>query len=70
MTNETMASAVRGGRQITAAELEAARETVRLCSGLSRLELARTICEHWDWVTAPGSHKVTLHRDLDELVGL
>ena len=59
MTNETMASAVRGGRQITAAELEAARETVRLCSGLSRLELARTICEHWDWVTASGSHKVT-----------
>jgi hypothetical protein len=59
MTNETMASAVRGGRQITHAELEAARETVRLCSGLSRLELARTICEHWDWVTASGSHKAT-----------
>ena len=54
-----MASAVRGCRQITHAELEAARETVRLCSGLSRLELARTICEHWDWVTASGSHKVT-----------
>lgn len=59
MANERMASAVRGGRQITHAELEATRETVRLCSGLSRLELARTICEHWDWVTASGSHKVT-----------
>lgn len=59
MANETMASTVRGGRQITPAELEAARQTVRLCSGLSRLELARTICEHWDWVTASGSHKVT-----------
>ena len=59
MANETMASAVWGGRQITPAELEAARQTVRLCSGLSRLELARTICEHWDWVTASGSHKVT-----------
>lgn len=59
MANEWMASAVRGGRQITHAEFEAARETVRLCSGLSRLELARTICEHWDWVTASGSHKVT-----------
>ena len=58
MANETMASAVRGGRQITPAEWEAARQTVRLCSGLSRLELARTICEHWDWVTASGSHKV------------
>ena len=54
-----MASVVRGGRPITPAELAAARETVRLCSGLSRLELARTICEHWDWVTASGSHKVT-----------
>ena len=54
-----MASAVRAGRQITHAELESARQTVRLCSGLSRLELARTICEHWDWVTASGSHKVT-----------
>jgi hypothetical protein len=59
MANETMARAVRGSQQITDAELEAARETVRLCSGLSRLELARTICEHWDWVTATGSPKVT-----------
>ncbi len=56
---ERMASAVWGGRQITPAELEAARQTVRLCSGLSRLELARTICEHWEWVTASGSHQVT-----------
>ena len=59
MANETMAGAVRGGRQITHAELEAARQTVRLCSELSRLELARTICEHWDWVTASGAPKVT-----------
>ena len=59
MANETTAGVVRGGRQISAADLEAARQTVRLCSGLSRLELARTICEHWDWVTASGSHKVT-----------
>src|SRR3954468_391574 len=59
MTNDRMASAVRGGRRITLEELEAARQTVRLCSGLSRLELARTICEHWDWVTTSGSHKVT-----------
>lgn len=48
-----------GPRRVTVQELEAARQTVRLCSGLSRLELARTICEHWGWVTASGSHKVT-----------
>lgn len=48
-----------GGRRITPQELKAAQQTVRLCSGLSRLELARTICEHWGWVTASGSYKVT-----------
>jgi hypothetical protein len=48
-----------GGRPITGEQLEAARETVRWCSGLSRTELARTICEHWGWVTASGSAKVT-----------
>src|SRR3970040_2124987 len=45
--------------RITPQELEAARQTVRLCSGLSRTELARTICEHWGWMTASGSYKVT-----------
>ncbi len=50
---------VRCGRKITAQEIEAARETVRLCGGLSRRELAETICEHWGWVTASGSLKLT-----------
>jgi len=52
-------SVVRCGREITLEELEAARETVKLCSGLSRTELAETICEHWGWVTASGAGKVT-----------
>ncbi len=50
---------VRCGRKITAQEIEAARETVRLCRGLSRRELAETICEHWGWVTPSGSLKLT-----------
>lgn len=50
---------VRCGREITVQEIEAARETVRLCRGLSRRELAETICEHWGWVTASGSLKLT-----------
>jgi len=50
---------VRCGRQITAEEIESAQETVRLCAGLSRDELAETICEHWGWVTASGAGKVT-----------
>lgn len=52
-------SAGRDTARITPQELEAARQTVRLCQGLSRLELARTICEHWGWLTASGSYKVT-----------
>lgn len=47
------------GREISSQELDAARETVKLCSGLSRSELAETICEHWGWVTASGSGKMT-----------
>jgi len=53
------ASVVRCGRQISAQDLETARETVRLCGKLSRSELAETICEHWGWVTASGTGKVT-----------
>lgn len=56
---EVSEGAVRGDRRITAQELEAARQTVRWCSGLSRTELARTICEHWGWRAASGAHKVT-----------
>src|SRR5580704_16265244 len=59
ISNERIESPVRGDGRITLPELEAARQTVRLCSGLSRQELARTICEHWGWVTATGSYKVT-----------
>lgn len=47
------------GREITAEEIEVAKDTTQLCSGLARTELAETICEHWGWVTATGSNKVT-----------
>ncbi len=59
MLKEAIGSVVRGGRKISGQEIEAAQQTVRLCSGLSRKELARTVCEHWGWMTASGSHKVT-----------
>ncbi|HKJ75882.1 MAG TPA: DUF4338 domain-containing protein [Gammaproteobacteria bacterium] len=45
------------GRTIGPEEVEAIRETVSACSGLSRFELAFTICEHLDWRTASGSLK-------------
>lgn len=59
MPNQEMERAAGGAPRITPRDLEAARQTVRWCSGLSRSEVARTICEHWGWVTASGSYKLT-----------
>ena len=56
---ETSKCVIRCGRPISAEEIESAQETVRLCAGLSREELAETICEHWGWMTASGAGKVT-----------
>ncbi len=50
---------VRCGRKITAQEINDACKTAELCKGLSRGELAETICEHWGWITATGSPKRT-----------
>lgn len=49
---------VQSGREITAQDIEYLKEVVSLCSGLSRGELAHTICEHWGWVTASGGPKL------------
>jgi hypothetical protein len=46
------------GREITSQELTELQETVELFRGLSRWELAQTICEHLGWVTATGANKV------------
>jgi hypothetical protein len=46
------------GREITVEDIEHVKEVVTLCSGLSQDELAHTLCEHWEWVTASGGHKV------------
>jgi len=46
------------GRVISATELADIVETVKLCSGLSRSELALTIAEHLDWRSASGSLKL------------
>jgi hypothetical protein len=59
IANEGNESAAGGQPRLTPEELEAARQTVRWCLGLSRTVLARTICEHWGWVSASGSAKVS-----------
>lgn len=46
------------GRGISSRELAELQETVEFFRGLSRWELAQTICEHLGWVTATGANKV------------
>lgn len=45
------------GREFTAEELALVREVVESCSGLSRTELARTVCELLGWTRAAGGLK-------------
>jgi hypothetical protein len=47
-----------GYREITPQELKEIKEVVELFPGLSRMELAHTLCEHLEWRTASGSYKV------------
>ena len=53
-----LSSVVCCGREITSRELQELQETVELFYGLSRWELAHTICEHLQWITATGANKV------------
>ena len=46
------------GREITDQEIEDIKETVILCGGLSRIELAQTIAENLEWYRASGTNKV------------
>jgi hypothetical protein len=50
-------SIIQCGRQISREELDEIQETVRLLPGLSRWELAATLCEHLGWITVSGSYK-------------
>lgn len=71
MSENRSAVFVACGREIRSHEIENIQEVVGLCTGLSREELAHTICEHMDFVTASGRHKVKacLHL-LEKLDGL
>ena len=50
------------GRTVGPEEIRHAQEVVRLCDGLSRWELAATLCEHWGWVGATGKAQVSACR--------
>jgi hypothetical protein len=54
------------GRQFTVEELALVREVVESCSGLSRTELARTVCELLGWKRAAGGLKAQECREFLE----
>jgi len=54
------------GREITVQEIEVIKETVGLCSRLSRQELTQTIAENLQWFSASGTNKVDAVRKLLE----
>lgn len=45
------------GREVSAGTLEEIKEIVENCSGLSRTELANTVCELWEWKRPRGGLK-------------
>jgi hypothetical protein len=54
------------GREFTAKEVSLIHEIVETCSGLSRLELANTVCELLEWKRPSGRLKTRECRDLLE----
>ena len=42
------------GRLVGSEEIRQAQELVQMCRGLSKHELAFTLCEHWGWVGSTG----------------
>ncbi len=54
------------GREFTGEEVSLIREVVETCGGISRTELAHTVCELLDWKRANGGLKARECRDLLE----
>jgi hypothetical protein len=55
---ETLVKTTFSGRRFTRKQLAQVQDTVERFPGLSRTELARTVCEHLDWRTPNGKYKV------------
>ncbi len=58
MPKKKVVGMTQSGREITDQEIEEIKETVGLCGGLSRIELAQTIAENLQWYRASGTNKV------------
>jgi hypothetical protein len=53
-----LASTTFAGRRFTRRELAQIQRTVNDCRGLSLRELGHTVCEHRNWVTPHGRHRI------------
>ena len=56
------------GREFTAEEVSLIKEVVETCTGISRTELAYTVCELLDWKRAGGGLKSRESREMLELL--
>ena len=48
------------GKRLTRRQIADVQEMVQACSGLSRTELAKTVCEHLHWKAGSGASRVRL----------
>ena len=65
-TGDTVATTRFSGRAFSVRELALIRDVVRECSGLSRMELARTVCELLRWRRPNGRLKARECREFLE----
>ncbi len=65
---EALASTTFAGKQFTRRQLAQIRQTVYDCRHLNFRELGHTLCEHLNWVTPGGRHRIqTCLRALEEM---
>ena len=55
---DSLASTTFGGKRFNRRELVQIRQTVNDCQRLSRREVGHTVCEHLNWVTPGGKHRI------------
>jgi Druantia protein DruA/Transposase DDE domain len=55
---ENLKSTTFGGRIFKRHQISMIQTLIKTCSGLSRSELARTVCEHLKWTTPRGTYRI------------
>ncbi|MCP3883058.1 MAG: hypothetical protein GY701_32365, partial [Sulfitobacter sp.] len=67
---DSLASTTFAGKRFNRQQLVRMRQTVNDCRHLSLRELGHTLCEHLNWVTPGGKHRIqTCLKALEEMQG-